>query len=145
VHAGAGSPAKRWAAAGFADVVGRWRAAGGDVIEIVGPADGAVPPIADRRAIDWELDEVVALLARVDAYVGNDSGVTHLAGAAGARGIAVFGPTAARRWAPATDAIGALQAVESSAHGIDVSALAPERVWRVLESCGCLDKLRDRT
>ena len=51
-------------------------------------------------ARDWPLPDVAALLAHVDAYVGNDSGISHLAGAAGARGVALFGPTAARRWRP---------------------------------------------
>lgn len=145
VHAGAGSPAKRWATAGFRDVADRWRARGGDVIEIVGPADLALPPVSDRRAIEWGLEELGGLLGRVDGYVGNDSGVTHLAAAAGARGVAVFGPTSAHRWAPATDAIGALQAVDSSHGGIAVTSLDPSLVWRALDARCCLDKLRGGT
>ena len=119
VHAGAGARGKRWASDGFAGVAARWRDAGGAVVEIVGPADHDLPAIAGaHRIADWPLADLVALLARVDAYVGNDSGVSHLAGVAGARGVAVFGPTAARRWAPCTDTIVALQAVGTFATGI---------------------------
>jgi ADP-heptose:LPS heptosyltransferase len=87
------------------------------------------------------LIDVAALLARADAYVGNDSGITHLAAAMGARGVAIFGPTAARRWAPRGDGIGTLE----SSNGLAITALAPERVWRVLAHRGCLDKLQGRT
>ena len=72
-----------------------WRAAGGGVVELLGPAEAGDaaramtrPPRATGR-----LPDVAALLAHVDAYVGNDSGVSHLAGAVGARGVVVFTAT----------------------------------------------------
>ena len=142
IHPGAGSVAKRWALEGFHDVARRWREAGGDVVEIVGPAERDLPSVAEaHRVVDWSLVDVAALLARADAYVGNDSGITHLAAAMGARGVAIFGPTAARRWAPRGDGIGTLE----SSNGLAITALAPERVWRVLAHRGCLDKLQGRT
>jgi ADP-heptose:LPS heptosyltransferase len=145
LHAGAGSRTKRWAPGGFARLAERWQAAGGALVELVGPADGDVPPIAGaRRIVAWPLTEVAALLARVDAYAGNDSGVSHLAGAVGARGVAVFGPTAARRWAPRGGSIEALQAITPGADGITTDALAVARVWDALRRRGCLDKLRTR-
>jgi ADP-heptose:LPS heptosyltransferase len=134
VHGGAGSAAKRWACEGFRDVASRWRAEGGDVIELVGPADGAVAPIAAARLADATLPEVCALLGSIDAYLGNDSGVTHLAAAAGATGIAVYGPTAARRWAPFGGRVIALQAERCGADGIGTDALPAERVWASLRS-----------
>jgi ADP-heptose:LPS heptosyltransferase len=146
VHPGAGSPAKRWAREGFDEVARRWRRAGGDVVEIAGPAERALPGLPDvHRAVEWPLVDVAAVLARVDAYVGNDSGITHLAAAMGARGIAIFGPTDARRWAPRGDAIEPLAAATWSSDGIAVAALEPERVWRALVQRGCLDKLQGRT
>jgi ADP-heptose:LPS heptosyltransferase len=39
------------------------------------------------------LTEVVGLLSCADAFVGNDSGVTHLAAAMGLRTVALFCPT----------------------------------------------------
>jgi len=43
----------------------------------------------------------VAAIARIaTAFVGNDSGVSHLAAAVGASGIVIFGPTDPARWRP---------------------------------------------
>jgi ADP-heptose:LPS heptosyltransferase len=145
LHQGAGSPAKRWAADGFHDIARRWHAAGGDVIEIIGPADHGLPPTPGaRRAADRSLVDVAALLARVDAYVGNDSGPSHLAGAIGTRGVAVFGPTPARRWAPHGDAIVTLEAAGDLRAGIPTAAMPPERVWSALERRADLDKVEGR-
>ncbi len=42
---------------------------------------------------DLSLTEVVGLLSCADGFVGNDSGITHLAAAMGVKTISVFGPT----------------------------------------------------
>ncbi len=47
------------------------------------------------------LPEVAACLARCDVFVGNDSGLMHLAAAAGAPTLGLFGPTPAAEYAPA--------------------------------------------
>jgi ADP-heptose:LPS heptosyltransferase len=39
------------------------------------------------------LPQVVGLLSCADAFLGNDSGVTHLAAGMGVRTVALFGPT----------------------------------------------------
>jgi ADP-heptose:LPS heptosyltransferase len=146
VHAGAGARAKRWAHEGFVEIARRWRADGGAVIEVVGPADADVTPIPDaRRAVDWPLPDLLALLARVTVYVGNDTGVSHLAGAAGAPGVVVFGPTAARRWAPRGGHIESVQASASSVGGITTTEAPIDAVWRGLMRRSRLDKLQGRT
>jgi ADP-heptose:LPS heptosyltransferase len=145
VHAGAGSPAKRWTREGFVGLAERWAAAGGDVVEIVGPADHDLGAIdGARRVVEWPLPDVAGLLARVDAYAGNDSGVSHLAGAVGARGVAMFGRTAARRWAPRGGGIEPLQALGTCTDGIATDAIGVARAWEALRRRGCLDKLRTR-
>jgi ADP-heptose:LPS heptosyltransferase len=115
------------------------------VCEIVGPADGDIAPV-DRasRVVDWPLVDVMALLAGVDCYVGNDSGITHLAAAAGARGVALFGPTSARRWAPLDSGIVGLTGGLRDDAAQAVEALAPARVWEALDRHDCLDKLQSR-
>jgi ADP-heptose:LPS heptosyltransferase len=131
VHAGAGSPVKRWAPAGFAHVAASWRRAGGEVVELVGPAEDDLAPLASvRRAVGWPLRDVVALLASARAFVGNDSGIAHLAAAAGTPAVVVFGPTAARRWAPLGADVTCVQGVGAGAAGIDVTDVTPEIVWR---------------
>jgi heptosyltransferase-3 len=47
-----------------------------------------------------DLYELACWLASARLYIGNDSGITHLAGAVGAPVIALFGSTDPRIWAP---------------------------------------------
>ena len=51
-------------------------------------------------ASELSLLQVAALLSQADFYLGNDSGVSHLAGAVGARGVVLFGPTLPQQWRP---------------------------------------------
>jgi lipopolysaccharide export system permease protein len=44
--------------------------------------------------------QAAAWLARADLYVGNDSGLTHLAAAAGAPVLSLFGPSVPSRYRP---------------------------------------------
>ena len=43
--------------------------------------------------VDLSLTEVLGLLSCTDIFIGNDSGITHLAAGLGLRTVAVFGPT----------------------------------------------------
>jgi hypothetical protein len=47
-----------------------------------------------------DLYELACWLATARVYIGNDSGITHLAAAVGAPVVALFGPTDPRIWAP---------------------------------------------
>jgi ADP-heptose:LPS heptosyltransferase len=101
IHRGAGASAKRWPRDGFAAVAGEWRHKRGGVIELLGPAEAGDDLVAGAVPVrDWDLPDVAALLGLVDAYVGNDSGVSHLAGAVGCRGVAIFTATDPARWRP---------------------------------------------
>lgn len=46
------------------------------------------------------MSQLAALLSYVDAYAGNDSGVSHLSAAVGIHTVAIFGETDADIWAP---------------------------------------------
>ena len=61
-----------------------------------GPED---PPLAGAVTMDnlWDL---ACWLARASLYIGNDSGITHLAAAVGTPTLALFGPTDPAVWAP---------------------------------------------
>ena len=103
LHPGSGSPAKNWPAARFADL-GRSRG-GARWLLVQGPADDTAAGLLAAApgaclARDLPLRVLAALLARAGAYVGNDSGVTHLAAASGAPTVALFGATDPRVWAP---------------------------------------------
>lgn len=55
-------------------------------------------------AIRFErLDELAAWLASASLYIGNDSGITHLAAAVGTPTVALFGATDPKIWAPRGD------------------------------------------
>jgi ADP-heptose:LPS heptosyltransferase len=73
------------------------------VFDLLGPAEESERPLPDTIPVrDWPLPDVLALLGRADAYVGHDSGPSHLAGAAGCRGVVLFGPTEPAAWRPAS-------------------------------------------
>jgi ADP-heptose:LPS heptosyltransferase len=129
VHPGAGSRAKRWDTAGFVQVANWWRSAGGTAVIVAGPAEaGEAPMLGPPEARDWPLPDVAALLSGAALYLGNDSGISHLAAAVGAPGVVLFGPTDARRWRPLSPVIVALQARSTRPDGIDMRALPAQRV-----------------
>jgi heptosyltransferase-2 len=73
-------------------------------IAILGPAEHAMEPSFQERQVTAltgvNLEVVAALAHYARAFVGNDSGVSHLAAAAQACGVVIFGPTDPIRWQP---------------------------------------------
>jgi ADP-heptose:LPS heptosyltransferase len=129
IHAGAGARAKRWDVAGFVQLAHWWRAGGGSVVAIAGPAEAGEPPALGAPEVrDWPLLDLAAVLSRAALYVGNDSGVSHLAGAVGAPGVVLYGPTDPRRWRPAAGRLVALRARTSAPDGIPLAVLPAARV-----------------
>lgn len=104
---GSGSPHKNWPAENFAALASALAPPMRPLV-VLGPAERAIEPILmpllAARGIAWLRDQplgTIAGLARIAAgFVGNDSGVSHLAAAAGAPGVAIFGPTDPDRWRP---------------------------------------------
>ena len=54
----------------------------------------------ENLIINQELDHVTNILAGADLYIGNDSGITHLAAAVGTPTVAIFGSTDPNIWRP---------------------------------------------
>ena len=105
VHPGSGGARKRWPPAGFAEVVH----ALGPVRLIVhqGPADAeavetllAVLRASAERLVEPDLPALAETLAGARAYLGGDSGVSHLAATMGAPSVILFPPETVRRWRP---------------------------------------------
>jgi ADP-heptose:LPS heptosyltransferase len=123
VHPGSGAPRKNWQ--GFADVCRSWRRRYGDsVVVLQGPAE-----MENNSGICWDgigvqeltLPRVTALLQQSAQYVGNDSGISHLAAAAGTRATVLFGPTDPLMWAPRGKRVRILHAPTPCEYcGIDV-------------------------
>lgn len=101
-------PAKRWGSSRFAEVARALAPRGWRVLVVGARADAAAcAEVAARApgAIDLagrtSLPELAALCAGARAVVCNDSGLAHLAAAAGAPTVAVFGSTSSAWTAPA--------------------------------------------
>ena len=100
IHPGAGGRGKRFAPAGFSAVIEGVAAALPQLAIVVhqGPADAdAVASLSGRLAgrvvvlQEPELPLLAGVLSHATAYLGNDSGVSHLAAAVGARSVVLFG------------------------------------------------------
>ena len=66
------------------------------------------------------LPEVAACLARCSVFVGNDSGLMHLAASAGAPTLGLFGPTPADEYAPAGLRAAAVRSAGASMQDLSV-------------------------
>jgi heptosyltransferase III len=104
LHPGSGAADKNWPPAQFAALVDLLP---GRVRLIVGEADAAAATAVEThlgrtlpRLAHPPLAELAVRLAHCRAYVGNDSGVSHLAGLCGARTVVLFGPTSPAVWRP---------------------------------------------
>jgi heptosyltransferase-3 len=64
-------------------------------------------------AIDCPLRQIAAVLANA-RFVGHDSGISHLAAAAGARCVILFGPTNPNTWAPQNENVRVLVAPDGA-------------------------------
>ncbi len=83
----------RWCSPGRARPSGR----------MADPVLAALPDAIDLAG-KLTLPEAAACIARCTLFIGNDSGLMHLAAAAGAPTLGLFGPTLAREYAPARPA-----------------------------------------
>jgi heptosyltransferase III len=111
IHPGSGGRAKRWSRAGFAEIARRYVERHWGVVILLGPAEeaeiGEWQQPGVRVVAGLDLVAVAAILAACGGYLGNDSGASHLAGAVGACGVAIFGPTDPRCWRPLSRRIAA--------------------------------------
>jgi ADP-heptose:LPS heptosyltransferase len=104
---GSGGAQKNWPADNFAALANALPPPTRALV-VLGPAEGAIEPfvmpLLAARGIAWLHDQplstVVGLARLAAGFVGNDSGVSHLAAAVGAPGVAIFGPTDPDRWRP---------------------------------------------
>src|SRR2546423_784550 len=107
IHPAAAFDTKTWAAEKFARVVEHLSARGMGAVAVA--ARGEEKIIEDVRAhssapltgfTDLVLPELTALAARASLFVGNDSGVAHIAAAVGTPQVVVFGSSNVAHWRP---------------------------------------------
>ena len=108
LHPGSGSARKNWPKEDFLEVAdGAFRRSRLPSTVLIGPAEqgqrafwseAGGPSLSVKEGLP--ILEVARILRRATLYVGNDSGITHLAAAVGVPVVALFGPTDPARWAP---------------------------------------------
>jgi len=99
IHPFSGSAAKNWPLERFQELAG-WLGARLPLHWCAGPQESL--PGAHRFE---DLYDLGCWLAGARVYIGNDSGITHLAAAAGAPVVALFGPTDPEVWGPRGDRV----------------------------------------
>lgn len=132
VHAGSGSARKCIESWRLAQVINWLIRFGAAPLLLEGPADqmsvaevlsllpSTVPVVRGES-----LSVVAGVVSHAALYIGQDSGITHLAAALGIPTVACFGPTDPRRWAPRGSHITVLT-------GLRCACLS----WRDVEICG---------
>ncbi len=130
IHPGAGAEAKRWGIEQYEQLAERVDCP----VFVLGPVEverWSEQEIANLRErfptlIHPELETLAGLLVGASGYVGNDSGVSHLAGAVGAPAVVLFAPrSSANHFAP----VGRNVRVLSAGRMDDIT---PERVLKAL-------------
>lgn len=112
LHPGAASGSRRWPAHRWAHLADRLVADGRRVVVTGGPdevelAESTVLGLPPDRAVvtagRLDLPGLADVVARAALVVCGDTGVAHVATAAGTPSVLLFGPTPPHRWGPATD------------------------------------------
>ena len=93
IHPGSGSPAKCWP--NFSELIESLP----NAAVLLGPCETGFKTTAERLEA-LSLAQVAEELRLARFFVGNDSGITHLAAYLGCPTVALFGPTDPRIWGP---------------------------------------------
>ncbi len=133
IQPGSGGREKCWYIGNFLAVAARLASKGFEVVFLLGPAEqerfsdatidqinSVVPSLADLS-----LTEVLGLLSCAHAFIGNDSGIAHLAGSLGVNTVVVFGPTDPAVYRPVGPAVTAI--ADGSATFVGKSSASVQR------------------
>jgi heptosyltransferase-3 len=107
IHPFSGSARKNWPLERFRELADR-------LARPVRWCAGPEETLEDAVRFD-NLYELAGWLANARVYIGNDSGITHLAAAVGAPVVAIFGPTDPIVWAPRGERVSVIQSVSLDA------------------------------
>lgn len=142
LHPGSGSEKKNWPLANWIelgnDLLGA-ESFGGSIVIVAGEADAAQ---VGQLETTWRTGRVrfaknlpLPLLAAIldqTVFIGHDSGISHLAAAAGAHCILLFGPTDPKVWAPRNDNVRLIQAPDGDLRALDVDLVRAELVQELM-------------
>lgn len=131
LHPGSGSKAKNWPIENWQKLGEYLFSNGRTVLVVAGEADEERLGVLEtawkdkplRFAKNLPLPHLAALF-ETSVFIGHDSGISHIAAAAGARSILLFGPTDPGVWAPANERVTVLRAPEGDLRLLEVQAVA---------------------
>ena len=112
LHPGSGSERKNWAESQWAELIGQVMFSTDlNLLLVGGEAEGerlqrlaaALPPTRAGVAQSLPLAELAGLLATCSAFIGHDSGISHLAAAVGLPGLLLWGDSIEEIWRPPSD------------------------------------------
>ena len=107
IHPAAAFATKQWAAENFGQVATEVSAKGLRIVAIATPKEtDVIEELKQNTAApvitctDFSLPEITALLARARLFIGNDSGISHMAAAVKAPSVVIFGSSNRTHWRP---------------------------------------------
>lgn len=106
IHPAAAFETKRWATENFARVAEFVAERGLAPVAIAAPNElGIIDTLLNEASVhvlslELSLPEVTALAARSRLFIGNDSGIAHIAAAVGTPSVVVFGSSNVAHWRP---------------------------------------------
>jgi heptosyltransferase-3 len=136
LHPGSGSPRKNWSHEAWISVLSALHRDRPDRRFLITSGEAETETIAPfldlltaaglpyHQLANRPLAALAPLYAHVEGFLGHDSGLSHLAASAGAKGLLLFGPTEPGIWAPVSSRIRVLRSPDRS-----LASLAPEAVW----------------
>lgn len=130
LHPGSGSPQKNWPIENWLVLGSRLHDLGWEIVMVGGEADLQRMELLKQRwnfpvrtASGLPLAYLGAILGRCAFFVGHDSGVSHLAAAAGAACLLLFGPTDPAVWAPANPKVRVIRAPDGVLEKLTVAEI----------------------
>ncbi|HEX6293211.1 MAG TPA: glycosyltransferase family 9 protein [Herpetosiphonaceae bacterium] len=145
LHPGSGAfaPARRWPPQRFAELADALIEDGASIVLVGGAEEADVrrrmlngmrhaPAVLDLGGRTG-LEDLAAVLKRCTLFVGNDSGLTHLAGSVGTSVVAIFGPTDPRAWGPYGGK--SWQPQSSFANGVEILQAGEHRALKAAIAC----------
>lgn len=131
LHPGSGSTRKNWPLDRWRELIARLLPRPTRLLLVGGEAEHATLDLLDaafpgslRVARDLPLPHLAAVLARCAGFVGHDSGISHLAAAAGTPCVLLFGPTDPQIWAPQNPRVRILAAPDGDLARITAAEVA---------------------
>jgi len=102
IHPGSGSRRKNWPLERFMQLSSALKERTCDsIVWLLGPAEEGIVPVTTQHVLrDKPLPLLVHILAESTLFIGNDSGIAHLAAAAGAPSVVLFGASNPAIWKP---------------------------------------------